>query len=195
MKDTPSAEQKQLISSTRPARGPPCHLLLLHAVLCLPTSASTSPVLPASSRDAGTAESHGAGTSPERLTKTRASFRHQPMFMAWPDWTKPVGFCVPGPGEMPGEDTDTSWSQLHPCYLPSAGLFRRIAFLLPLLRLSYYKGALHFSKHLISNVPERGCGTDPWLARRGVGFGGADPCPHPCSPNTSLGSSLLTVPP
>lgn len=150
-------------------------------------SSSISPVPPASSGYAGTAESHGAGKSAERLKKTRASFKHQPMFVAWPDQTNPVGFCVPGPGETPGEGTDASLSQLHPCYLPLAGLFRHIAFLLPLLQSSHYKGALNLSKHLISDVPERERGTQLLEV--------LTPVPHLCSPSASLASSLLTVPP
>ena len=70
-----------------------------------------------------------------------------------------------------------NWSQLHRCCLSSDSLFRHIAFLFSLLLLSHYKGALSFSKHLISDVPERECSADLWLARRGVGLGDANPCP------------------
>lgn len=140
-------------------------------------SASIRPVPPASSGCAGTAESHGAGKSAERLKKTRASFKHQPMFVAWPDQTNPVGFCVPGPGETPGEGTDASLSQLHPCYLPSAGLFRHIAFLLSLLHSSHYRVPL-ISQSTSLAMCQRGgavqtCG---WPAEGYPGLGGADPC-------------------
>lgn len=124
-----------------------CHAVPPHLYLHQPGATSSN---------AGMVESHGTGMSPERLKKTRASFKRQPMFMAWPERTNRMGLFVPGPGEMPVEDTDVSWSQLHPCHLPSAGLFRHIAFLLSLLPLSHYKGALNFLKHLISNVPEMG---------------------------------------
>ena len=50
------------------------------------------------------------GMSPERHEDARASFRHHLMFLAWPDWTEPIGLCVPGHGEMPGACTAASWS-------------------------------------------------------------------------------------
>lgn len=113
------------------------------------------------------------------------------MFMAWPDWTEPVRFCMLGPGETSGEDPDVSW----PSYIRVAHLVRHVAFLLSLLHLSHYKGALNVSKYLISSVSEWVCcADDGWL---GVGWVLEMPTavPHPFPLTAFVLSSFPVVPP
>lgn len=105
---------------------------------------------------------------------------------SWQSW----GLCA-----WPwGEDTDVSWSRLHLCYLPSAGFFRHIAFLISLLHLSITRLAI-ISQSTSLAMCWGGCGADLGLARRGVDLGGANPCPRSCSPSASFGSSFLSDPP